>query len=186
MEIEKLNYLKENPLTFLDIETTGLRYDHEIIEIGGLVVSQPDYQVLHEFDFEIKPQHIENADQVALKIVGYNEKDWQEAMSLKEALCQLEAVAKNTVLIGQNFTFDWTRLEKAFFENGWTNIPPAFSYHRLDVMSIAFAKLSNILTVKSYSLRELANYFGIKNEHQHNALSDAKTTFEVFKKLMAI
>ena len=46
METEKLNYLKENPLTFLDIETTGLRYDQEILEIGGIVVSQPNYETI--------------------------------------------------------------------------------------------------------------------------------------------
>jgi DNA polymerase III subunit epsilon len=186
METEKLNYLKENPLTFLDIETTGLRYDQEILEIGGIVVSQPNYETIKEFDFKVKPINLEIADPIALKIVGYNEKDWQDAISLKEALSQLEAVARNTILIGQNFTFDWTRLEKAFFENGWTDVPPAFSYHRLDVMSMAFAKLYKEPRVKHYSLRDLADYFGIKNEHQHNALSDSRVTLAVFKKLMAL
>jgi DNA polymerase III epsilon subunit-like protein len=186
MEIEKLNYLKDNPLTFLDIETTGLRYDHEIIEIGGIVVDQPAYNTIREFDFKVKPTNLTIADPIALKIVGYNDQDWQKALGIKEALQQLEAVAKNTVLIGQNFTFDWTRLEKAFFENGWTDIPPAFSYHRLDVMSMAFAKLYKEANIKHYSLRDLADYFGVKNEHQHNALSDAKTTLEVFKKLMTL
>jgi len=185
MENEKLNYLKENPLTFLDIETTGLRYDQEIIEIGGLVVSQPDYKELSEFDFKIKPQHLEKADPVSLKIVGYNDTDWRDGIGLKTALVQLENLAKNTILVGQNFTFDWARLEKAFFENGWTDIPPAFSYHRLDVMSMAFAKLYKEPKVKHYSLRDLADYFGITNEHQHNALADSKTTYEVFKKIMS-
>ena len=186
MENEKLNYLKENPLTFLDIETTGLRYDHEIIEIGGLVVSQPDYKIISEFVFKIKPRFIANADQIALKIVGYNETDWQDGLDLKTALVRLEDLAKNTILVGQNFTFDWARLEKAFFENGWTDVPPAFSYHRLDVMSMAFAKLYNEPKVKHYSLRDLADYFGVTNEHQHNALADSRTTYEVFKKIMAL
>ncbi|HPR91389.1 MAG TPA: 3'-5' exonuclease [Candidatus Paceibacterota bacterium] len=185
METEKLNYLKENPLTFLDIETTGLRYDHEITEIGGLVVSQPDYREINEFDFKIKPRHLEKADPVALQITGYNDANWENAIDLKTALAQLESLARNTILIGQNFTFDWARLEKAFFENGWTDIPPAFCYHRLDVMSMAFAKLYKEPKLKHYSLRDLADYFGVTNKCQHSALEDARTTYEVFKKIMS-
>jgi DNA polymerase III epsilon subunit-like protein len=51
---------------------------------------------------------------------------------------------------------------------------------------MAFAKLYKEPNIKHYSLRDLADYFGITNEHQHNALSDSKTTLAVFKKLMAL
>jgi DNA polymerase III epsilon subunit-like protein len=40
--------------------------------------------------------------------------------------------------------------------------------------------------MNNFSLRELCERLGIKNEKAHTALADIRATFEVFKKLMVI
>ena len=59
-------------------------------------------------------------------------------------------------------------------------------YHKLDTISIAWAKFHKDTDVIHFSLRELCERFGIKNEKAHTALSDARATFELYKKLMEL
>ena len=78
--------MKKHNLAFIDIETTGLSpLKHEIIEIGCVLVS-PDLKVLEEFELKIKPENIEAADPLSLKINHYNERDWQKALTLGKAM----------------------------------------------------------------------------------------------------
>ena len=78
--------MKTHNLAFIDIETTGLNFlKHEIIEIG-CVVTTPNLEIIEEFELKIKPENIENADPVALKVNHYNSSDWEGAMSLEKAI----------------------------------------------------------------------------------------------------
>ena len=54
------------------------------------------------------------------------------------------------------------------------------------VDGLAFAKLYDDPGAQKFSLRALCDYFGVKNEHAHSAMSDIKATFEVYKKLMGL
>ncbi|MDO8660072.1 MAG: exonuclease domain-containing protein, partial [Candidatus Parcubacteria bacterium] len=78
--------MRKHNFIFIDIETTGLVVTkHEIVEIG-CVVTNPDLEIVEEFSLKIKPEHIENADPVALKINHYNEVDWEKAMTLNKSI----------------------------------------------------------------------------------------------------
>jgi oligoribonuclease (3'-5' exoribonuclease) len=65
----------DRDLVFMDLEMTGLKIDHEIIEIGWLRVDAKDLTVKEEYSIKIKPQRIDLADAKALDINHYNEKD---------------------------------------------------------------------------------------------------------------
>lgn len=174
--------MKKRDLVFMDLETTGLEANHEIIEIGWLKVNQNDLTIIEEMNIKIKPTHIENADPKALEINKYNSNDWKDAISLLSALEIFTEKCQGCVLTGYNFFYDWAWLYKAFFDNGAT-IPP-FYYHKLDVLSMAFVLLNNIPNIENFSLNDMCNYFNIKRENAHSALFDAKFTFEVYKKLI--
>jgi len=177
----KIN-LKERPLAFIDLETTGFEFmDKEIIQIGVVIASQPSLEVLDEFEINVKPVHIETASAAALEIVGYREELWKDAISLKEAMEIVAEKTKGCVMVGHNVPFDWAFLEKAFEETG---VKDTMDYHRLDTVSLAWAKLQNEPKVTSFSLSELAPYFNIENKKAHTALSDAKTTYELYKNLI--
>ena len=59
-------------------------------------------------------------------------------------------------------------------------------YHKLDTISMAWAKLNKNPDMEHFSLRDLCKHFDIKNERPHSALSDARATYELYKKLMSI
>ena len=172
--------MRKHNFAFIDIETTGLDVlHHEIIEIG-CVLTTPKLEVLEEFELKIKPEHIENSDPVALKVNHYQEEDWGSAGNLKEAIKILSEKAKDCIMVGHNVAFDSGFLEHAF---SLTKTKNSMHYHKLDTISIAWAKFHN-KDFEHFSLRELCLFFGIKNERAHTALSDARATFELYKKLM--
>ncbi len=175
--------LRQRPLIFLDIEATGLEIQkNEIIEIGALKVSpKKPFKILDELNLKVKPKHIENADKAALKIVGFTVEKWQDAIDIQEALKKLDDFAEEGVIVGYNVNFDWAILDKAYFEQGRQD---PFYYHRLDVMPMAYVKLFNKRSLRRFSLGEIARYFGIKERAKHQALDDARTTYQIFKKLL--
>lgn len=175
--------MRKHNLAFIDIETTGLNVlKHEIIEIG-CVLSTPELEIIEEFTLKIKPEYIENADPTSLKISHYDEKDWISAITLKEAMEIISAKVKDFIMVGQNVAFDSGFLEHAYAKTGIEN---TMHYHKLDTISIAWAKLHREPDLEHFSLREMCLRFGIKNERAHTALSDARATYELYKKLMEL
>lgn len=174
------------PLVFLDVETTGLNPEvHEIIELGA-VVARAEGNVLREtarLDFKIQPKNIALADPQALRINGYDASQWLFAATLEDVLRQFKDTAKGGVLVAHNLSFDWAFLSKAFEK---TEIENTLHYHKLDTISIAFAKLAEEEDINKFSLRALCEHFGIENKRAHSAFSDAYATFELFKKLMGM
>jgi DNA polymerase III epsilon subunit family exonuclease len=175
--------MRKHNFAFIDIETTGLDVvNHEIIEIGCVLTTNA-LKVIEEFELKIKPEHIKNADPVSLKISHYNKEDWENAYALEKAIKILSKKVKDCIMVGQNVSFDSGFLEYAFSK---TKIKNSMHYHKLDTISIAWAKLHNNKDFEHFSLRELCLYFDIKNKRAHTALSDARATYELYKKLMEL
>jgi DNA polymerase III epsilon subunit-like protein len=95
----------------------------------------------------------------------------------------LASKIEGAILVGHNMPFDLSFLDAAFSKTGLKN---PLHYHRLDTISIAWAKLHREVDLEHFSLRELCIRFGIKNENAHTALSDARATYELYKKLMEL
>lgn len=175
--------MRKHNFAFIDIEATGLNLlKHEIIEIG-CVITTPLLEVIEEFELKIKPEHIENADPIALKVNHYSEKEWEDAYPLEKVMKVFSAKVKDCIMVGQNVAFDAGFLETAFAKTKMLN---SMHYHKLDTISIAWAKLHNDPDLEHFSLREMCLRFGIKNEKAHTALADARATYELYKKLIAL
>lgn len=175
--------MRKQNLAFIDIETTGLDViKHEIIEIG-CILTTPELEIIEEFELKIKPERIEDADPTSLKINHYDKAEWVFAYTLEQAMKTFSKKVEDCVMVGQNVAFDSGFLEHAFSK---TKIQNSLHYHKLDTISIAWAKLHREKDVNHFSLRELCLRFGIKNERSHTALSDARATFLLYKKLMEL
>ncbi len=179
--------MKNKKLAFIDIETTGFDIEkHEIIEIGGVIVEQKDgkpLRIIDEFEIKIKPEHIENADPEALSLNGYSEMEWMFALDKKRAMELFSEKTKDAVMVAHNIAFDFSFLAKAFSETGVEN---QMFFAKLDTISFAYAKFHNKEKAPRMSLASLCEYFEIQNERAHTALSDARATYEVYKKLLEI
>jgi len=166
-------------LSFIDLETTGLnRQKHEILELAIIRVRQPMLKIIDEWEAKIQPQKINTADPQALKINNYNEKDWEKALSPKLVFEKFSQKARDTMLVAHNINFDVAFLEDNF--RNW-KVPISWDHHTLDTVSLAYFKLGPNTKLK---LSELALKLNIKQEKAHSALSDARTCFEVFKRLI--
>ncbi|MFA4975542.1 MAG: 3'-5' exonuclease [Candidatus Paceibacterota bacterium] len=175
--------MRKHNLAFIDIETTGLDViKHEIIEIG-CVITTSKLKVIEKFELKIKPKKIKNAEPISLKITHYNKVDWKSAFTIEEAMKILSEKAKDCIMVGQNVSFDSGFLGYSFAK---LKIKNNMHYHKLDTISIAWAKLNKKKNITHFSLREMCKHFGVENKNPHSALSDAYATYELYKKLMEL
>ena len=173
-------HIKKRNLVFVDLEFSGLEPKHEMIQIGCVVVSQPDLKILKEWSQRIKPSRIRNADPNALKIIGYSKEKWRDAVPLKQALTEFNEVAKGGVLIGYNVAWDFLFLKKAYAE---ATMKPLFHWQVLDVLSMLFHDLYRT-KMNGFRMKEVVDFFHMRDDQWHDALVDARATYVIFKKLI--
>lgn len=169
-------------IAITDLETTGVdHHQHEIIELGLVVIRQGDLAIVNEYQTKIKPLHPETADPEAIIINGYTESEWHEAIPLHQAMMTFSKKTVGSILLAHNITFDWSFLDQAFRECG---LPSHIGKHRLDLPSIAWAKLWRT-GLSKLNLRHLAMFLNVPEEPKpHRAINGARTAYEVYKKLM--
>ncbi len=173
-------HIKERPLAFVDLEFSGLSAANEILQIGVVLVSQPHFEIVGEWQTRVIPRHLENGDRRALKLIGYTAGKWKDALPLKEALERFDAFVSGAVLIGYNVVGDFFQLKKSFYQVG---LEPSYHWQVLDVQSMIFSDLYRS-HMDGFRMREVVKYFHLKNQQWHDALVDARATYEIFKKLM--
>lgn len=177
----KLNF-KDLDLAFIDTETTGRDFEHELIEIAVVRTSGFNFSVLDEWEVKIKPKHIETADPESLKVNHYDEEDWKDALDIGDAMKIFLEKTENTILVAHNLVFDWFYIHKALKDCG---LEPTFWFKGLDTVSLAWLKLRDNPEVKTLSFRELTGHFDIKQEKPHSALDDARAAYQLFLKIVA-
>lgn len=166
-----------------DIETSGNVFGvHEILEIGLVVFDQNTFEIANTLNVKIKPLNIKNAIPAALEKNGYNEEDWRDAISLKRAIKMYADKTNKAIFCAYNATFDWRFMNDAFRKTG---IQDGMDYHRLDLLSIAWAR--GLKKNNKWNLKTACELFGISPEpYPHRALNGAMTAYELFKKLETI
>lgn len=184
------------PLAFTDFETTGIdEKKHEIIELGLLVVDQNTLKVLDEFEAKIKPEHIETASEVALKINGYNEEDWRNAQDLKDVMVAYSERTEGTMLASWNYFFEAKFLYAACRKTS-QKLGLGMDYHMKGIESIASDLLRNAVRLRPNDEEEMlqrenmkfvAEFLGTGTEPEvHRALEGAKCAYRIYKRIREI
>ncbi len=172
----------DSEIVFLDIETSSLKPDADILEIGGLITDK-NLKIKETFDYLIKPKNLTKADPKALELIGYSEEKWKDSKELKEVLTILYPKFKNKILAGWVSHFDWSRLERAFYEN---NFDDPFDYRKIDIFSIAVAKYGLTNLGDKETLTKICKFLGIERGKSHSAYDDAYASYQVFLKMIGI
>lgn len=171
-------------IVMTDLETSGdVPGVHEILEIGVVVFNPQTFEIVDSYNRKVKPERIETAVQAAIDYNGYNEKDWADAVNLKEAMEEYARRAGENIFCSYNVSFDWGFINNSFLQAEIKNPMSTFENHdRLDLLSIAWER--GVKNEKSWSLKTACNLFGIEPEPEpHNALNGAMTAYKLFKKL---
>ena len=174
----------ERNLAITDVETTGLDWHtHEILEIGVLVVDQNTFETRDELEVRVRPEHIETGDPRSLEIAGYNEKEWEGALPLAEAVRRYAAKVEGCIFVAHPMTVDFSFIDQAFKKTGVEN---PMHYHQLDLFSMAWALKKEDETLPKITLHELTRYFDLPSEPTpHRALNGARLALEILKRLVA-
>jgi len=172
--------LNQKEIVFLDIETSSLKPDADILEIGGLI-TDCELKIKETFDYLIKPIDIKKSDPKSLEIIKFSEEEWKKAKNLKEVLNILYPKFKNKILAGWINHFDWSRLERAFFEIG---LDDPFDYRKIDIFSMAVAKFGLKNLDNKETLSKICKTLNIERKNPHRALNDAYDSYQVFLKIL--
>jgi DNA polymerase III epsilon subunit-like protein len=182
--------MKDLPLAFIDLETTGTNPGvHEILEIGILTARQtqdPADPLIEtgRYEFKIAPMHLETADPKALQVNHYDPSEWKDARPFTEISKELDTILKGHIFVAQNVAFDVGFLARAY-ESVGKSLDSVMYYHKLDLASIAIGTSYWDKTYRRFTLNELVTNSGVVNTRAHSALADAVATFEVAKKLLS-
>ncbi|MBI2984011.1 MAG: 3'-5' exonuclease [Candidatus Kerfeldbacteria bacterium] len=172
-----------NRLAFTDIEATGMWPPAgEIIEIGLVVAEAQTLEVVDRLNVKVRPTHIETAVAGALRVSGYRPEDWQEAVSLRQALDQYVKRAHGAVFCAWRVAFDFSFLQFALETNGF--LPKEHFTDHLCVYTMAWYVLRE-KHIKPFRLRQVAEYLGLPPEPEpHRAVNGAELAWAVYRKLM--
>jgi DNA polymerase III epsilon subunit-like protein len=171
-------------IAFTDFEMSGLDpLRHEIVEFGVVVADADTLEIIGEMDKKVRMERPDNADPESLVFLGYRDELWKDAISIREALTQYNALVQGALFAAWNTPFDWTFLAEAYRQTGIKN---PLDYHSLDVTGIAYEKLrleTDFVLKLTYACKRL----GIEKEPMpHRAINGARTAYEVYKKLRAL
>ena len=179
MAVSLIHKLREVPLAFVDVETTGASTDfgHRVIEIGICRVeggrSVAEYQQL------VDPQRSVGPGIVAL--TGITNEMVAGQPLFRDILPRVIELMSGCVVIGHNIRFDLSFLTGEFRRcRRPINECLGDCRHVLDTVRIARRRFGR----GGNGLQRLAPRLGVMPTTAHRALADAVTTFGVFEKLM--
>src|SRR5947209_7379124 len=178
MSFSLLSALRDVPLAFLDVETTGASADfgHRVIELG--IVRLECGRRVAEYQQLIDPERRVSPGVTALTGVTQAMVTGQPrfADQLPGALELLHGAA----VLGHNVRFDLGFLRKEFRRCGREITRVLGDVPVLDTVRIARRRFGR----GGNGLQFLAPRLGVRPTVAHRALADAQTTAEVFEKLM--
>lgn len=180
-----MNFL-DRPLAITDLELTGIDPAlHEIIEFGLVLMDQCTLEILGEWETKVKPQHIKTANPESLAVAGFDERAWNNALALDDALDAYLRRAKGSVFAAWG-AIDWMFLWRAMQEK---NIDPKdyFYKHPKDLWSAAVEHFTGAIEqsgTEHPSLSWFSTQLGVPKEPEpHRAINGARAAALIYQKL---
>lgn len=157
----------------IDLETTGVQDQDQIIEIGALLVNngniQESFSVLVICDKPIP--------EAVVQLTGITDEMLkQEGIPLRQALERLIGFVEQADLIGYHIGFDLGFLHRGCQSTGLEG----FRNRQIDVQTVARKKLKRC---RKFSLSAVAEHLEIEIGRVHRALDDCMLTYRIYEKL---
>lgn len=167
--------LKDATYVIYDIESTGLSANyHEIIEIGA--VKMVKGIEIDRFSELIKPSR--PIPRKITEITSISDEDVEHARSIDEVLPEFVAFIDGAILVAHNATFDNSLVYHQMKRLG------LFEQEFPTIDTLQFARVAYNEKIKLFGLKYVAKALRVELEQHHRALSDAKTTANIFRKML--
>lgn len=158
----------------IDIETTGgMAKRDKITEIG--IVIHDGEKIIDTYESLINPGR--SIPSNITRITGITDEMVANAPHFYEVAKTIVEMTEGAIFVAHNVRFDYTFIKEAFSDLGYT-----FSKKQLDTVRLARKTFPGL---KSYSLGNLIQHFGIKVNARHRALEDAIATTELLELIFA-
>lgn len=166
-------------LMFIDFETGGLDpMLYDITQAAYVLTDKTGTRVLEEYCDKVIPKR--PVDPEAARINGYNAEKWAaEGVDISVAMMRIQRASQDALFVAHNAAFDWGFYEaaKRATKTRWNG-----SYHKLCTMTMGMPMVRAGF-LENAKLQTFAKHFGIDPGEAHTALSDARTCWEIFKRL---
>jgi len=156
----------------LDFETTGLRNEDTIIEIGYVWIK--DGEVKDERSTLINPGR--PISRRITQITGISTSMVTEAPALEEVIAGFSKFLRGKLIVAHNASFDMRFLNNALRD---AKLDPIDDYICTMRMFRAYKKAQGIDTPGA-KLSDLTAFFTLENDRAHRALEDAQVTAKAF------
>lgn len=178
MPLSLISKLRDVPLAFVDVETTGASTDYgdRVIEIG--IARVEGGRCVTEYQQLIDPQRRIGPGIVAL--TGITPDMCAGQPTFDQVLPRVIELMSGAVVVGHNVRFDLSFLSGEFRRARRPIHECLDCHHVLDTVRIARRRFGR----GGNGLQRLAPRLGVQPTAAHRALADAVTTFGVFEKML--
>lgn len=182
MAFENFRHNPDLPIAFTDLETGGFSPARDALLEIGAVITTPDLEIIEEINIKVKPLPGKNISRHSIIVNGYNEEDWENAVSLEEGLALFNDAAVNATLIGHHSSFDDDFLDQAFADTKMLKILSEYRICNRDFARVALRDVK-----MSYEQKAVAVHFGLKPEPAiHRAANGAHLARQIYGKLIEL
>jgi DNA polymerase-3 subunit epsilon len=162
--------LLDQPLAFVDVETTGTSFKNGgVIDVG--VVRIENGQVVSTFQQLVNPGS--RIPQFISNLTGITNDQLEDAPAFAEIADQFREIVEGCIFVAHNVQFDY-----AFIKEEFRRLDMPFN-----VRQLCTVKLSRTLypELRSHKLASLIDRFGLKVDVRHRALADAETAWQAMQ-----
>lgn len=181
------NLLNNKSIVFFDTETVCIKSHHGVDCLLSLSMIK-DYSngnsERKDFKFKMEGNKLNYVEPEALKVNGYTESGWSDAVSFSEVAVEIAEFIHNCPLVAHNIDFDLRHLRNAFLENGWRQLDSwsrnmkeehenkMYSLGKpfIDTQALSFM----FLPCQRQSLNEVRKHLGISQDRSHSADTDTE------------
>lgn len=179
MPFPLLQTLRDTPLAFVDVETTGASADlgHKVIELG--IARVEGGRIVRQYQQLIDPQR--RVSYAITALTGISQKMVDGQPTFADQLPAALELMRGAAVVGHNVRFDLSFLAKEFRRSGTELTGELGEVPVFDTVRIARKRFGR----GGNGLQRLAPRLGVEPTAAHRALADAVTTAGVFDRLLA-
>lgn len=158
----------KQPYVVVDVETTGGKADsHRITEVG--MVKMVEGKIIDSWQSLINPQR--HISKFITQLTGIDDELVADAPLFAEVIRDIASFLHGSVFVAHNAAFDYSFFRKEFERCG--------EHFRMPKLCTVREMRKAVPGLRSYSLANLTEHFGIDMSQHHRALSDAQAAAEL-------
>jgi DNA polymerase III epsilon subunit family exonuclease len=183
-------YNFRHDIVLIDLEATGLfANQHEIIQIGAIVLDKKTLKEKKSFSTFIKPKKWQKRNHESMQVNKITWETLKDAPSLEEAITDLEKIMPKQMILAYYagiFDIEFMKAAYAKLKKSWP-----YDHHYFNIWGLfyGFASLhlpmNNKKKFAGFGLEDLAEYFKITvTGNLHDALTDCRLEADILRKVM--